>query len=85
MRAPGFQPWYSSERFEEAFRGSREEMLERYRDLAERLVGAPARCSTSGCGRGEFLELLGPSWASKPTGVDLDGEVVKAAAGRGLQ
>jgi 2-polyprenyl-3-methyl-5-hydroxy-6-metoxy-1,4-benzoquinol methylase len=82
VRPPSFQPWYSSEHFEEAFRGTREEMLARYRDLAERLVGA-APVLDVGCGRGEFLELLSEVGVDA-SGVDLDGEMVKAAAGRGL-
>jgi SAM-dependent methyltransferase len=82
LRLPDFQPWYSSERFEEAFRGSREEMLDRYRDLAERLVGQEPVLDV-GCGRGEFLELLA-ELGVEASGVDLDGEVMKAAAGRGL-
>ena len=82
VRAPGFQPWYSSERFEEAFRGSREEMLDRYRDLAERLADSSPVLDV-GCGRGEFLELLA-SLGVDAAGVDLDRELVKSAAGRGL-
>ena len=78
-----FQPWYSSERFEEAFRGSRDDMLGRYRDVAERLAGF-APVLDVGCGRGEFLELLAEVGV-EASGVDIDGEVVKAAAGRGLQ
>jgi SAM-dependent methyltransferase len=79
---PGFQPWYSSERFEEAFRGSRDEMLDRYRDLAERLADSGPVLDV-GCGRGDFLELLA-SLGVNATGVDLDGELVKSAVGRGL-
>jgi SAM-dependent methyltransferase len=80
---PDFQPWYSSERFEEAFRGSRDEMLDRYRDVAERLDGYGPVLDV-GCGRGEFLELLAEVGV-EASGVDIDGDVVKAAAGRGLQ
>jgi O-antigen chain-terminating methyltransferase len=82
VRDPDFQPWYSSERFEDAFRGSREEMLERYRDLAERLAGSSPVLDI-GCGRGEFLELLASSGVDA-RGVDIDGELVKATANRGL-
>jgi SAM-dependent methyltransferase len=78
-----FQPWYSSEHFEEAFRGSRSEMLDRYRDVAERLNGCGPVLDV-GCGRGEFLELLSEGGV-EASGVDIDGEVVKAAAGQGLQ
>jgi SAM-dependent methyltransferase len=82
MRNVEFQPWYSSERFEEIFRGSREEMLERYRDLAERLVGSDPVLDV-GCGRGEFLELL-MSTGVDARGVDINGELVKSAVERGL-
>ena len=81
-RRPVFQPWYSAERFDEEFRGSRESMLARYRDLAERLVGCDPVLDV-GCGRGEILELLAglgvESW-----GVDTNEELVKAAAERNL-
>lgn len=83
VRSPEFQPWYSSEHFEDAFRGTREEMLDRYRDLAERLVEYGPVLDV-GCGRGEFLELLNELGVDS-RGVDLDGDMVKAAAGRGLQ
>jgi SAM-dependent methyltransferase len=83
IRNPDFQPWYSSERFEEAFRGSRDEMFDRYSDVAERLTGHGPVLDV-GCGRGEFLELLSEAGV-EGSGVDIDGEVVKAAAGRGLQ
>jgi O-antigen chain-terminating methyltransferase len=81
-RRPPFQPWYSSERFEDEFRGKREEMLERYRDLAERLAEFPPVLDL-GCGRGDFLELL-TGMGAECWGIDLDPELVKAAADRGL-
>ncbi|MDQ3946623.1 MAG: class I SAM-dependent methyltransferase [Actinomycetota bacterium] len=77
-----FRPWYSSLRFEDEFRGSREDLLERYRDVAERLTGC-APVFDVGCGRGEFLELLG-GLGIEAWGVDLDAELVKAASDRGL-
>lgn len=83
VRAPDFQPWYSSAHFDEAFRGSREEMLDRYRDLAERLA-CQGPVLDVGCGRGEFLELL-TELGVEASGVDIDGEMVKMATGRGLQ
>ena len=83
VRLPDFQPWYSSEHFEEAFRGSRDEMLDRYRDLAERLAGEGPVLDV-GCGRGEFLELLAEVGV-EASGVDIDADMVKTAAGRGLQ
>ena len=81
-RRPPFQPWYSSERFEDEFRGKREEMLERYRDLAERLAEFPPVLDL-GCGRGDLLELL-TGMGAECWGIDLDPELVKAAADRGL-
>ncbi len=82
LRRQVFHPWYSSERFEEEFRGPREEILERYRDLAQRLRECQPVLD-GGCGRGEFLELLGElgitAW-----GIDLDAELVKGAVERGL-
>lgn len=83
LRASDFQPWYSSKHFEEAFRGTREEILERYRELAQRFAGLGPVLDI-GCGRGEFLELLG-ELGVEATGLDFDGEMVKAASGRGLQ
>jgi 2-polyprenyl-3-methyl-5-hydroxy-6-metoxy-1,4-benzoquinol methylase len=82
MGTPGFQPWYSSERFEDEFRGAREDLLVRYRDLAERLAGSGPVLDV-GCGRGEFLELLGDVGV-EASGVDTDAELVKAAVQRGL-
>jgi len=80
--APPLTPWYSSARFEEEFRGGRDELLERYRDVAERLSGSGPVLDI-GCGRGEFLELLAAQ-SVEAWGVDLDAELVKAAAERGL-
>jgi O-antigen chain-terminating methyltransferase len=77
-----FRPWYSSLRFEDEFRGSRDVLLERYRDVAARLTGC-APVFDLGCGRGEFLELL-TGLGIEAWGVDLDAELVKAASDRGL-
>jgi SAM-dependent methyltransferase len=77
-----FRPWYSVARFDEEFRGTRAEILERYRDLARRLVGF-APVLDLGCGGGEFLELLAETGV-EAWGVDLDPELVKAAVERGL-
>jgi O-antigen chain-terminating methyltransferase len=57
-------------------------MLERYRELAARLVGH-APVLDVGCGRGEFLELLAEVGV-EAQGIDVDSELVKSAAGRGL-
>jgi 2-polyprenyl-3-methyl-5-hydroxy-6-metoxy-1,4-benzoquinol methylase len=77
-----FRPWYSSVRFEDEFRGSREDLLARYRDVAGRLAGC-APVFDLGCGRGEFVELL-TGLGIEAWGVDLDAELVKAASDRGL-
>ncbi|MGH9042706.1 MAG: class I SAM-dependent methyltransferase [Acidimicrobiia bacterium] len=77
-----FRPWYSATRFEDEFRGSREDLLARYRDVAERLVGH-GPVFDLGCGRGEFVELLA-GMGVEAWGVDLDAELVKAASDRGL-
>lgn len=77
-----FRPWYSSEKFEDTFRGSRETILERYRDLADRLLGC-APVLDVGCGRGELLELL-EGLGMEARGVDTDPDLVKAAIERGL-
>jgi O-antigen chain-terminating methyltransferase len=81
--AEGFNPWYSAERFEDEFRGGHDEMLARYRDLAERFVGCDPVLDL-GCGRGEFLELLDEKGV-EAWGVDIDAELVAAAAKRGVK
>jgi SAM-dependent methyltransferase len=78
-----FEPWYPNERFEDEFRGSRAELLERYDDLAARFDGCDPVVDL-GCGRGEFLELLGRRGIGA-TGVELDPELVKAGVARGLE
>jgi SAM-dependent methyltransferase len=75
-RARRFEPWYSNERFEAAFRGSREALLDRYRDLAAAFTGH-APVVDLGCGRGEFLELLAAAGV-EASGVEIDHELVKA-------
>jgi SAM-dependent methyltransferase len=78
----GFQPWFSNERFEERFRGSREELLDRYRDLAEQLRGCGPVLDI-GFGRGEMLELLA-EFSIPATGVEIDPVLVKAGQERSL-
>lgn len=77
-----FVPWFSNERFEAAFRGSRDEILARYRDLAGHFAGR-APVLEIGCGRGEFLELLAQAGVAA-AGVELDPELAKVAGDRGL-
>jgi SAM-dependent methyltransferase len=77
-----FRPWYENDRFESAFRGSRRDLLERYRDLAERLVGCDPVLDV-GFGRGELLELLG-DLGVQARGVEADPSLVDAATAQGL-
>jgi SAM-dependent methyltransferase len=81
-RARRVQPWYTNERFEAAFRGSREDLHEQYRDLATRLADS-APVLDIGCGRGEFLELLA-ELGVEASGVELDPALAQAGARRGL-
>jgi len=77
-----FRPWYSSDRFEEEFRGERDELLQRYETLAARFDGCEPVVDL-GCGRGEFLDLL--SAAGVPArGVDIDPELVQKGRKRGV-
>jgi 2-polyprenyl-3-methyl-5-hydroxy-6-metoxy-1,4-benzoquinol methylase len=78
----GFQPWFNSEHFEDRFRGKRDELLARYRDLAEHLRGC-APVLDIGCGRCEFLELLRDVGVDA-RGIEIDPELVKAAKQQGF-
>ena len=78
-----FRPWYSNDAFEAAFRGSREELAERYRSLAQLFVDHDPVLDI-GCGRGEFLELLS-ELRVKATGIELDPALAAEARGRGLE
>jgi O-antigen chain-terminating methyltransferase len=77
-----FRPFYGQERFEDAFRGTRSDLLDRYRDLATNFAGCSPVLDL-GCGRGELLELLAESGVVA-RGVDLDGAVVEASRRRGF-
>jgi SAM-dependent methyltransferase len=77
-----FRPWYESERFEAAFRGSRRDLLSRYRDLAERLVGCDPVVDI-GFGRGELLELLS-ALGVEARGVESDPLLVELVREQGL-
>jgi O-antigen chain-terminating methyltransferase len=81
-RRPLLDHWYSQSRFEDEFRGQRQDILERYRELGERLVGCSPVLDL-GCGRGEVLEYLG-HLGIEAWGIDLDPEMVKAATELGL-
>lgn len=75
--------------FEDRFRGSREQIIERLEvytpfltDLEQRL-SPPLHAIDYGCGRGEWLQLLtGRGW--KATGVDLNSSMLREAKARGL-
>jgi SAM-dependent methyltransferase len=78
-----FDPWFGNDRFEAEFRGTREDLLERYRDLARELANC-APVLDVGCGRGEFIELLAELDVDA-SGVDVDSRLVEAAKQRGLK
>jgi SAM-dependent methyltransferase len=77
-----FDPWYSNDHFEEQFRGTRDDLLNIYRDLAARLEGYSPVVDI-GCGRGEFLELLAERGVLAK-GIELDARLVEGAAALGL-
>jgi O-antigen chain-terminating methyltransferase len=78
-----FEPWYGNDRFEAEFRGSREEILDRYRGLAAEFAGC-APVLDVGCGRGEFLELLAEIDVDA-RGIEIDPRLVEFAKARGLK
>jgi 2-polyprenyl-3-methyl-5-hydroxy-6-metoxy-1,4-benzoquinol methylase len=80
--ASTFKPWYAQERFEDEFRGTQTALLERYRDLAERLRSS-GPVLDFGCGRGELLILLNELGVDA-RGVEIDVALVEAATERGL-
>jgi 2-polyprenyl-3-methyl-5-hydroxy-6-metoxy-1,4-benzoquinol methylase len=77
-----FRPWYSADAFESAFRGSPEDLAERYRTLAERFVGHDPVIDV-GCGRGEFLQLL-TELGVTASGVEIDADLVDQARAAGF-
>ena len=77
-----FAPLYNNEDFEAAFRGTRNEVIERYRDLASRLIGCEPVLDL-GFGRGELLELC-DELGIEARGVEVDPALVTAASERGL-
>jgi SAM-dependent methyltransferase len=81
-QARRFSPTYSAEAFESAFRGTGDELKDRYRDLA-RAVAGYAPVLDIGCGRGEFLELLAEFGASA-SGVEIDPQLARDGRERGL-
>jgi SAM-dependent methyltransferase len=77
-----FEPWYTADAFESAFRGSSEELIERYRSLAERFTGHGPVLDI-GCGRGEFLGLLGAAGV-EARGIEVDPKLVAEGRANGL-
>jgi SAM-dependent methyltransferase len=78
-----FQPFYGNAAFEEEFRGTRDELLAHYKDLAVRFHHC-APVLDIGCGRGEFLELL-KSEGIPARGVEIDPALVQECQSRGLE
>ena len=68
--------------FEDRFRGSIDEIRDKQRIHVPLFAGA-SDVLDIGCGRGEFLALLKAAGISA-RGIDLNGEMVAAARGRGL-
>ena len=69
---------------EQQFRGSREEILARLQPYHPWVERAPeGRIADLGCGRGEWLELLG-QWGRKAVGIDSNGVLVAENEARGL-
>lgn len=74
-RRRGFHPWFANAAFEEAFRGSGEDLGTRYIDLAQQLDGCSPVIDI-GCGRGEFLSLL-VRRGVEARGVEVDPKLVE--------
>jgi 2-polyprenyl-3-methyl-5-hydroxy-6-metoxy-1,4-benzoquinol methylase len=83
QRATEFNPWYSSQRFTEAFRGAPEAIDARYDDLADRIAAAGGPVLDLGCGSGELLRLLAKRGVAA-RGIDSDVESVNLARAHGL-
>lgn len=83
----GFQPFFSSERFAAAFRGSQEALEARYADLADAIAAAATAAAGPvldlGCGSGDMLALL-TARRVEARGIDSDVESVALARSRGL-
>ncbi|HEV7886453.1 MAG TPA: methyltransferase domain-containing protein [Acidimicrobiales bacterium] len=82
-RGRRFEPWFGNRAFADEFRGSRDELLERYADLADHFLER-APVLDIGCGRGEFLQLLADR-AIEARGVELDPDLVDECVRRGFK
>lgn len=72
---PWFEPWFSSQDFDEEFRGTRDDLLLRYADLARLLASTGGPVADLGCGRGELVQLL-LSMDTEAWGVEVTPELV---------
>ena len=70
-----FRPFFSNLDYGDRFRGSRDDILRRYHDVADVLVAAGGPVLDLGCGRGELIELIGTKGGSAK-GVEMDPELV---------
>ncbi len=70
-----FEPWFSSQDFDDEFRGTRDSLLLRYADLARLLSSTGGPVLDLGCGRGELLQLL-DSMETEAWGVEVVPELV---------
>ena len=82
-QAAEFRPWFSSQRFAEAFRGDPAALDERYADLADLIAERGGPVLDLGCGAGDLLRLLAARGVAA-RGVDSDAESVAIARGHGL-
>lgn len=78
-----FKPWFSNEKFEQAFRGEEAEITSRYKDLAREFVDCEGEVVDLGCGRGEFVQLL-IDLGVRAKGLEIDPQLVASAVDQGL-
>jgi O-antigen chain-terminating methyltransferase len=83
QQASRFDPWFSSQRFTEAFRGDPTALDARYADLADRIAASGGPVLDLGCGAGDLLRLLAARGVTA-SGVDSDAESVALAQAHGL-
>ena len=77
-----FTPWFGAATFEDEFRGSAEDLRDRYEDLAQRLSNSGPVVDL-GCGRGEFVQLL-VELGVEAKGIEVDRALVDAGRDAGL-
>jgi 2-polyprenyl-3-methyl-5-hydroxy-6-metoxy-1,4-benzoquinol methylase len=82
LAVPEHKPEFDYSGFEERFRGSEEEIKERQRIYVSYFEGRDNVVDV-GCGRGEFLELMGES-GIRARGVDLDRDMILLCREKGL-